>query len=74
MAEPKWPVPSPSARATSCPNGVPVSGTLPRRRARSLPTWPGLLGNLMAVTLGNIVGGTILVGAVYWLIYLRAKG
>ena len=44
------------------------------RRARSLPTWPGLLGNLMAVTLGKIAGGTILVGAVYWLVYLREKG
>jgi formate transporter len=35
--------------------------------------WAGLLGNLVPVTLGNIVGGTILVGAVYWLVYLRGK-
>jgi formate transporter len=35
--------------------------------------WAGLLGNLVPVTLGNIVGGTILVGAVYWLVYLRSK-
>ena len=56
------------------PRAFPVPGTLPPRRARSLPTWPGLLGNLMAVTLGNIVGGTILVGVVYWLVYLREKG
>jgi formate transporter len=33
--------------------------------------WQGLVGNLVPVTLGNIVGGTILVGAVYWLVYLR---
>lgn len=33
----------------------------------------GLVGNLVPVTLGNIVGGTILVGAVYWLVYLRGK-
>jgi formate transporter len=32
---------------------------------------PGLVGNLVPVTLGNIVGGTLLVGAVYWLVYLR---
>ena len=33
----------------------------------------GLMGNLVPVTLGNIVGGTILVGAVYWLVYLRPR-
>jgi formate/nitrite transporter FocA (FNT family) len=26
------------------------------------------------VTLGNIVGGSILLGAVYWLVYLRGTG
>lgn len=31
----------------------------------------GLVGNLIPVTLGNIVGGTVLVAAVYWLVYLR---
>ncbi len=35
-------------------------------------TWPGfLVHNLLPVTLGNIVGGALLVGGVYWLIYLR---
>jgi formate/nitrite transporter len=35
-------------------------------------TWGGfLLKNLLPVTLGNIVGGSILVGLVYWSIYLR---
>jgi formate transporter len=33
----------------------------------------GFLGNLVPVTLGNIVGGTLLVGAVYWLVYLRHR-
>ena len=28
-------------------------------------------GNLLPVTLGNLIGGTVLVGAVYWFIYLR---
>ena len=32
----------------------------------------GLLGNLIPVTLGNIVGGTLLVAGVYWFIYLRS--
>jgi formate transporter len=31
----------------------------------------GLLGNLIPVTIGNIIGGGILVGGVYWLCYLR---
>ena len=31
----------------------------------------GFLGNLLPVTLGNIVGGTLMVGMVYWFIYLR---
>ncbi|MGB0685943.1 MAG: formate/nitrite transporter family protein, partial [Planctomycetota bacterium] len=31
----------------------------------------GAAMNLVAVTLGNIVGGTLLVAGVYWLAYLR---
>jgi formate/nitrite transporter len=35
-------------------------------------TWPAfLLGNLLPVTIGNIIGGAILVAAVYWFIFLR---
>ena len=35
-------------------------------------TWGNFLGtNLIPVTLGNIVGGGICVGCVYWFIYLR---
>lgn len=31
--------------------------------------------NLLPVTIGNVIGGTLLVGAVYWFVYLRnAKG
>jgi formate transporter len=37
-------------------------------------TWSRFLwNNLLPVTLGNIVGGAVLVGAVYWFVYLRAK-
>jgi len=35
-------------------------------------TWTGFFLNLVPVTVGNIVGGGGLVGAVYWFIYLRA--
>lgn len=34
-------------------------------------TWMGFLRNLVPVTLGNTLGGSLLVGLVYWFIYLR---
>lgn len=37
-------------------------------------TIAGMLGNLVPVTLGNIVGGTLLVALVYYLIYIRGEG
>jgi formate transporter len=36
-------------------------------------TWPAFVRSLIPVTLGNIVGGSVLVGAVYWFIYLRPQ-
>ena len=33
----------------------------------------GLVGNLVPVTLGNIVGGGVLVALVYWLVYLYGQ-
>ena len=36
-------------------------------------TWLGFAGNLVPVTIGNIIGGGILIGAVYWLAYLRSQ-
>lgn len=37
-------------------------------------TWTGfLVSNLVPVTLGNIIGGAILVGAIYWFLYLRTE-
>lgn len=33
----------------------------------------GLLNNIVAVTLGNIVGGTVLVAGMYYIIYLRGQ-
>lgn len=35
-------------------------------------TWTGFLfNNLLPVTLGNIMGGAVMVGTVYWFVYLR---
>jgi formate transporter len=37
--------------------------------------WPTFfVQNLIPVTLGNIVGGVLLVGVVYWLAYRREEG
>jgi formate transporter len=35
-------------------------------------TWGNFfVGNLLPVTIGNIIGGAVMVGAIYWFIYLR---
>ncbi|MDF0642539.1 MAG: formate/nitrite transporter family protein [Nitrospira sp.] len=34
----------------------------------------GALNNLLLVTIGDILGGTILVASVYWFVYLRGEG
>ena len=37
-------------------------------------TWRGfLVDNLLPVTIGNVIGGAVMVGAVYWLVYLRER-
>jgi formate/nitrite transporter len=37
-------------------------------------TWENfLLANLLPVTLGNMIGGSVMVAAVYWFIYLRKR-
>ena len=36
-------------------------------------TWAGFFGNLVPVILGNIVGGSVLVGLVYHLIYRQER-
>jgi formate transporter FocA len=37
-------------------------------------TWHNFLwANLLPVTLGNIIGGTLLVGLVYWFVFLRGR-
>ena len=35
-------------------------------------TWPDfLVGNLVPVTIGNLIGGTLMVAGIYWFVYLR---
>ena len=38
-------------------------------------TWENFfLANLLPVTIGNIIGGSVMVAAVYWFVYLRKQG
>lgn len=40
----------------------------------SVITWGNFFGtNLLPVTIGNIIGGAVCVGCVYWFVYLRKK-
>jgi formate transporter len=36
-------------------------------------TWPAFFASLLPVTIGNIIGGGVLVGGVYWFIYSRDR-
>ncbi len=36
-------------------------------------TWGGFVNNLVPVTIGNIIGGAVLIGVVYWLAYLSRE-
>jgi formate/nitrite transporter len=48
------------------------TGNVPADLDASVITMTGIIHNLVPVTLGNIVGGAGLVGAVYWIIYRAA--
>ena len=52
------------------PAVVTASGVDPSQLAKL--TWPHfLVNNLLPVTIGNVIGGALLVGVVYWFVYLR---
>lgn len=36
-------------------------------------TWSNFISNLVPVTAGNIVGGSLMVAAAYWFVYLRNR-
>ena len=36
-------------------------------------TVSGALHNIVVATIGNLVGGSLMVGAVYWFVYLRRR-
>jgi formate transporter len=39
----------------------------------ALTWWNFWVGNLLPVTIGNLIGGTVMVAAVYWFVYLRNR-
>jgi formate/nitrite transporter FocA (FNT family) len=51
--------------------------TLPSGLSATIPdlslTWANLAWSLVPVTLGTLIGGAGLVGAVYWFVYLRSQ-
>jgi formate/nitrite transporter FocA (FNT family) len=51
-----------------------IMGKIPDGFDASAITLSGIVHNLVPVTLGNIVGGGALVGAVYWTIYRATFG
>jgi formate/nitrite transporter len=54
--------------------GTPAFFTAIQKMPSDFPnlTWGNFLAaNLLPVTLGNIIGGAVMVGLVYWFIYLR---
>ncbi|TMM13393.1 MAG: formate transporter FocA [Actinobacteria bacterium] len=48
-----------------------ASHTMPATGMGHLTWTHFLLANLIPVTIGNIIGGALMVGAVYWFVYLR---
>ena len=49
------------------------TATIAKPPDTSTLTWGRFVGaNLVPVTIGNVVGGAVMVGAIYWFVYLRA--
>ena len=71
------------ANAYFIPMGLLIKATAPDsfwlsigKTAEDFPAlnWSGFVGNLVPVAIGNIIGGALLVAAVYWFVYLRNPG
>ncbi len=52
------------------PDGILAQAGHPAAELAPL-TWGAFLWSLVPVTIGNVIGGGVLVGAVYWFVYLR---
>jgi formate transporter len=58
--------------AVADPGLVAASGRSASELAQLTPL--GAVGNLLPVTIGNVIGGGVLVAVVYWFVYLRGEG
>jgi formate transporter len=57
-------------KATAAPEFWAAIGKVPADFANL--TWANFfIANLLPVTIGNIIGGAVMVGLVYWFIYIR---
>ena len=52
------------------PLGIVLADFFPEATPQAV-NWVGLVRNLVPVTLGNLIGGSVFVGLVYWIIYRR---
>jgi len=50
-----------------------VAGLDPQPDLSGLTWGSFFVDNLLPVTIGNVIGGAVMVGAVYWLVYLRPR-
>jgi formate transporter len=64
------------------PEAIAIRALAPDRfwaTTQSLPadypnlTVEGFVANLVPVTIGNVIGGAVMVGIVYWFVYLRGS-
>ncbi len=56
------------------PMGLLLKGVAGVANTNANLTWAGFLGNnLLPVTIGNIIGGALFVGVLYWYTYLKGK-
>jgi formate/nitrite transporter len=55
------------------PLGLMLKGNVAGVDANALTWHTFIVNNLLPVTIGNVIGGGLMVGAVYWFIYLRPK-
>nr|MDO8083977.1 formate/nitrite transporter family protein [Candidatus Sigynarchaeum springense]MDO8117905.1 formate/nitrite transporter family protein [Candidatus Sigynarchaeota archaeon] len=53
------------------PIGLFINTAIPYSAPLTAAGWGGAMNNIIAATIGNMIGGVILVGIMYWSIYLR---
>jgi formate transporter len=82
VVRPKFPPKSQRLHVGEIPMGLFIKAGAPDsfwqsvyRTAADFPdlTWSNFICNLVPVTAGNILGGSLMVAAAYWFVYLRKR-